>query len=136
MSAKRDVSPGRGYEESTEAKWTQEAFEALQEGRLHGAVIANRGVLRSRVWGPCPACGHDLDDRQTHTGITGIYSGEWRGTTPADDGALATDPAYYEVDVSCGCGHGHPGAPDGRAGCGVSFRVALLIQADASRAPA
>lgn len=52
-------------------------------------MIVSRGIVRSRVWGPCPACGHDLDDRQTHTAVTGVFGGEWRDTARGDDGTGA-----------------------------------------------
>jgi hypothetical protein len=125
-----DALPGRRYEESTDFKWTEKAFMTLDKGKLHGEVIVSRGIVRSRVWGPCPACEHDLDDRQTHTAVTGIFGGEWRDTARVDGGSRAGTPAYYQVDVSCGCGHAHPGAPAERTGCGASFRVELLVRTD------
>ncbi|GHG88864.1 hypothetical protein GCM10018780_07650 [Streptomyces lanatus] len=39
--------------------------------------------------------------------------------------ATALAPAVVTVDVTCGCGHTHAGAPEGTTGCGVSFRVEL-----------
>jgi hypothetical protein len=122
----------RGYEESTDYEWTRIAFAKLEGGNLHGEVIASRGIVRSRVWGECPACEHELDDRQTHTAVTSAFGGEWRGTARGDDDTGKAAPAYYEVDVSCGCGHAHPGAPADRTGCGASFRVELLVRADVS----
>lgn len=119
----------RGYEESTALRWTEVAFEEFGSGDLNGKVIVNRGIVRSRVWGKCPACKHHLDDRQTHTAVTGVF-GEWRDTANPDRGTEPTQPAYYQVDVSCGCGHAHPGAPAERTGCGASFRVELLMQTD------
>jgi hypothetical protein len=128
--------PDRSYEESTAFEWTEKAFSKLENGKLHGEVIATSGVVRSRVWGPCPACAHDLDDRQTHTAVTGVIGGEWRDTLRRDGVAKAAQPAYFQVDVSCGCEHAHPGAPAERPGCGASFRVELLMQADGSSDPA
>lgn len=127
-----DPLSGRGYEESTAFEWTEKAFEKLENGMLRGEVIASRGIIRSRVWGQCPACEHDLDDRQTHTAVTSVFGGEWRDTALKDGGAGAAQPAYYQVDVSCGCGHAHPCAPGDRTGCGASFRVELLLQTDGS----
>jgi len=34
------------------------------------------------------------------------------------------------VDVSCACGHAHPGAPADASGCGVSFRVEFAVSDD------
>jgi hypothetical protein len=119
------------YQESADYGWTENAFGLLERDELHGEVISRDGVTRSRVWGPCPRCDHALDDQQTHTAVTSLMSGEWRTWTtvrtsePGDDDH---DAVYFPVDVSCGCGHGHPGAPAGKTGCGVSFRVELLVQ--------
>ena len=120
----------RGYAESTDSEWTEIAFMKLGDGKLHGEVITSRGIVRSRVWGECPACGHHLDDRQTHTAVTSAFGGAWRGITPSREDTKEAEATYYEVDVSCGCGHAHPGAPGDRTGCGASFRVELLMQAD------
>jgi hypothetical protein len=123
-------SPGKPYRESVELRWTEIAFEMLDHGDLGGEVISSGGVIRSRIWGPCPQCGHHLDDYQTHTAVTSFYADGWRGTTrETGDPAAATDePPYFQVDVSCGCGNTHSGAPEGKTGCGVSFRVELLLQ--------
>lgn len=119
------------YEESTAYQWTENAFEMLERGELLGEAISREGVLRSRVWGPCPRCAHFLDDHQVHTAITNVFGGESRGPGSGwreadNEGA---NEEYYQVDVSCSCQSAHGGAPAGRAGCGVSFRVELLVQA-------
>jgi hypothetical protein len=81
--------------------------------------------------GPCPQCGHDLDDHQTHSAVTSFYADGWRGRTRETGGtAVGDELLYFEVDVSCGCGNTHSGAPGGRTGCGVSFRVELPLQTD------
>jgi hypothetical protein len=121
------------YHELMDYSWTAKAFEMLERGDLDGNAISRDGIIGSRVWGPCPRCGHDLDDRQTHTAVTNLMSGEWRSTRGADTRQPDEDhaePAYLPVDVSCGCGDSHPGAPPGTTGCGVSFRVELLLQFD------
>jgi hypothetical protein len=132
----KEPPSARRYEESIASKWTEIAFEKLKGGELHGEVIASRGIVRSRVWGECPACGHHLDDRQTHTAVTSAFGGEWRGPAHGDDDSGEAGPAYCEVDVSCGCGHAHPGAPADRTGCGASFRVELLVRADGNEGQA
>ena len=128
----KELPSARGYEESTAPEWTEIAFEELQDGRLQGEVITSHGVVRSRVWGECPACGHGLDDRQTHSAVTSAFGGEWRGTEDTGGDTGGAEPVYFEVDVSCGCEHAHPGAPSGRIGCGASFRVELLVETDES----
>jgi hypothetical protein len=121
------------YAESAASEFTDRAFESLRRGDLAGEVISSNGVVRSRVWGPCPRCEHDLDDRQTHTAVTNVLSREWRytpGTRGADEDDATTGLRFYQVDVTCGCTESHSGAPPGRTGCGASFRVELEVQAD------
>jgi hypothetical protein len=121
------------YHELVDYSWTAKAFEMLERGDIGGNAVSRDGVVGSRVRGPCPRCGHDLDDRQTHTAVTNLMNGEWRskgvaGTGQPDEGNA--DLVYFPIDVSCGCGDSHPGAPPGTTGCGVSFRVELLLQLD------
>jgi len=122
------------YHESTDFTWTEKAFGMLKRGELQGEVTSSRGIVRSRVWGPCPRCQHHLDDQQTLTAVTNLPGGQWRGRS-ADVSDQAADgqaePTYCDVDVSCGCGDSHSGAPEGKTGCGVSFRVELLEQVSA-----
>jgi hypothetical protein len=134
------AQPDEPYHESVSYSWTEKAFEMLERDDLHGEVVSRDGVIRSRVWGPCPRCGHRghlLDDRQTHTAVTNLMGGQSRG--PADTGeGDRQEPGllFFSVDVSCGCGGTHTGAPDGKTGCGVSFRVELpLRQTDSSGQP-
>jgi len=132
--------PDQPYQESVDYSWTVEAFEMLVGNDLHGEVVASPdGIVRSRVWGPCPRCRHVLDDRQTHTAITNLMGGEWRGrggAGPGQGGESGTGPSYLLVDVSCGCGASHSGAPVGTTGCGVNFRVELpVLPADSDGQP-
>jgi hypothetical protein len=123
--------PDEPYEESADYSWTEHAFEMLESDDLHGEVICREGIVRSRVWGPCPRCGHALDDRQTHTAVTSLMGSQRhdpRAADPAQPGTADTAPAYFQVDVSCGCATIHPGAPQSQAGCGVSFRLELPLQ--------
>ena len=124
--------PDVPYQESTDYSWTEEAFEMLERGGLRGEVVISRdGVVSSRVWGPCPRCGHVLDDRRIHTAVTNLMGGEWRGpggAGPGQRGDSGTGLVFFPVDVSCGCGDSHSGAPAGTTGCGVSFRVELPVQ--------
>ena len=124
--------PDEPYHESTDYSWTEKAFEMLEQNNLQGEVVISRdGIVSSRVRGPCPRCRHVLDDRQTHTAITNLMGGEWRGPGGAGPGQRRdkdTSPVFFPVDVSCGCGDSHSGAPAGTTGCGVSFRVELPVQ--------
>ncbi len=122
--------PVEPYQESADYAWTETAFEMLERQDLHGEVISRGGIVRSRVWGPCPRCRHDLDDRQTHTAVTSLMGWQPRGrggTDPGQPGVGDADAPFIAVDVSCGCGTSHPDAPAGQAGCGVSFRVELPL---------
>jgi len=126
------ASPDEPYQESTDYSWTEKAFEMLECNDLQGEVVVSRdGIVSSRVWGPCPRCRHALDDRRTHTAVTNLMGGEWRGpggAGPGQPGSEDAGLAFFPVDVSCGCGDGHAGAPAGTTGCGVSFRVELRLQ--------
>lgn len=125
-------APGEwSYRLTNDIQWTDKAFESLQEGGdMHGEVISRGGVVASRVWGPCPRCRHVLDDRQTLSGLPGLTGvGGPRGDEVSrGETAQAWKGRYAQVDVSCGCGDTHDGAPEGRTGCGVSFRVELPVQ--------
>lgn len=100
----------------------------LERGELHGEVISSRGIVRSRVWGPCPRCRHVIDDRQTLTAVANLPGGGWRYAPAPRPESLAAEPVFFDVDVSCGCGTSHPGAPAEATGCGVNFRVELPAQ--------
>ncbi|RLK58770.1 hypothetical protein [Actinokineospora cianjurensis] len=106
------------FEDTADFEWTVRAFEALEGGRLHGKVFTADGVVSTHVWGRCPRCAHPLDDRQVHTAVI---------TGPSREADAQDEPPALAVDIACQCGHPHPQAPDGVAGCGVSFRVELVL---------
>ena len=118
------------YHELVGYSWTEKAYGMLEREQLHGEAISREGIVRSRVWGPCPRCGHALDDRQTHTAVPSIMGTERRTRGWPGWGRETQEEADspFEVDVSCGCSDAHSGAPPGKTGCGVSFRVALPLQ--------
>lgn len=116
------------YQELVGYEWTEKAYHMVERGELHGEAFSHERIVRSRVWGPCPRCGHDLDDRQTHTAVISIMGTETRGWPPRGRPGYEEPSSPFEVDVSCGCGDPHYGAPEGKTGCGVSFRVALPLQ--------
>ncbi len=107
------------YERTTAFVWTQRAFDLLEAGTLRAEIRQPRpGVRTSHVWGPCPRCGHDIDDWQPLSAVTGVVrrTGSEIGSAPA---------AAEVIDIGCGCGTTHADAPGGVTGCGVSFRVEL-----------
>ncbi|MBB5874128.1 hypothetical protein F4553_007562 [Allocatelliglobosispora scoriae] len=112
------------YDESAAYRWTERAYELLSSGDLQGRAFAADGVLSSHVWGPCPRCGHQLDDRQVHTAL--VDELRWPGRRPATKGT--PPPIQLPVDIACGCTHTHPHAPGDTTGCGVSFRVELTVR--------
>ena len=106
------------YEDTTDFDWTVRAFQSLREGRLHGRVFAADGVLSSHVWGECPRCAHAIDVRQVHTAVV---TGPHRAVEPADE------PPTLPIDIACRCGSPHEHAPGSATGCGVSFRIELVL---------
>lgn len=133
-----DAAPAdEPYQELVDYSWTEKAYDMLERGELHGEVISREGIVRSRVWGPCPRCGHELDDRQTHTAVTSIMGAVRLGRDGAGRGQACDGEtgSPFDVDVSCGCGDAHSGAPAGKTGCGVSFRAELPLQSAGSTGP-
>jgi len=112
------------YENITSLEWSQRAFDLLQRGQLHVKIFNTDGVISAHVWGPCPRCGHDLDYRPTLSAIVpelGGSRGLWTALTGRS--TLKGSSVPEAVDVGCGCGRDHPGAPKTVRGCGVSFRL-------------
>jgi hypothetical protein len=122
------------WEATSDFQWTHRAYDLLEQNLLHADVSVVEGVLTTRVWGTCPRCEGLLDDRQVPMAV-GDFS-PVRGR--ADREAAALHPTLVVMDVTCGCGYAHAGAPEGTTGCGVSFRVELVAEdatADAGGTP-
>lgn len=108
------------YERTTAFVWTERAFEFLETGTLRAEIQQSRpGVHWSHVWGQCPRCRHRIDDWQPLSAVTGLVGGR------RPDSATRDTPDVEPIDICCGCGTTHPGAPADTTGCGVSFRVEL-----------
>jgi hypothetical protein len=123
------MAPDAPYRESAEYSWTEKAFSMLGRGDLSGEVVSRDGIVRSRIWGICPRCGHSLDDWQTHTAVI-MRGGEWHWRDASDANQAhpkERNMTFLSVDVSCGCGDRHSGAPVEIMGCGISFRVELPL---------
>lgn len=112
------------YENTADQVWADRALELLNRRELQVATFDAKGVVSAQVWGPCPRCGHELNIQQTlRTPMVSARGdrGLWSALAGRDGRAAARIPA--DVDLGCGCGHAHPGAPGQATGCGVSFRL-------------
>jgi len=107
-----------GFENTADEAWGQRAIELYESRQLQVQAFNTEGVVSAQVWGSCPRCGHDLDIQMTLSApvIT------WRGGSSAVSRRKAADIPNV-VEVGCGCGLSHPGAPQHVTGCGVSFRL-------------
>jgi len=129
MSGDAGIASEERYEKTTAFVWTERAFELLETGKLRAEIQEPRAGARwSHVWGQCPRCGHYIDDRQPLSAVTGLV-GSRRPETFTHNIVVDVEP----VDVGCGCGTTHSGAPADTTGCGVSFRIELepIPQSDA-----
>ena len=128
MSGDAATSAEERYEKTAAFAWTSRAFEFLETGKLRAEIQEHRpGVRSSHVWGQCPRCEHRIDDWQPLSAVTGLVGRRRSGLAERDANA-----DVELVDVSCGCGTTHPGAPAGTTGCGISFRVEFERTADGS----
>jgi len=71
------------------------------------------------VSGPCPRCDHHLVDRRALLALAGMS-----GTR----GGSGDTPETVILDITCGCGTAHQGAPEGVTGCGASFRLQMELR--------
>jgi hypothetical protein len=119
------------YHKTTAFEWTERAFHLLDRQQLAVTPTVLAGVRSVEVAGPCPRCDHHLIDRQVGVAVTGLGAGT-RGTVRGPSSVQEDDPpSTMVVDVTCGCGNTHAGAPESVTGCGVTFRV-MMTADDAS----
>ena len=112
------------YENTADEAWARQAFDLYQRRELQVQAFDTEGVVSAQVWGTCPRCGHDLNVQQTlSTPIVSLRGGRglWTALTRRENPADAGIPDA--VEVGCGCGQTHHGAPRHVTGCGVSFRL-------------
>jgi hypothetical protein len=111
------------YENTAEETWARRALDLYQRRELQVEAFDTEGVVSAQVWGTCPRCGHELNVQQTLSVplVASAGRGVWSALTRRE--ATATPGIPEAVEVGCGCGHPHPGAPEQVAGCGVSFRL-------------
>jgi len=112
------------YENTADEAWARQALDLYHRGQLQVQAFDTEGVVSAQVWGTCPRCGHELNVQMTlNTPIVGLREGRglWAVLTRRD---VPVAPGIPDaVEVGCGCGHTHPGAPGQVTGCGVSFRL-------------
>lgn len=112
------------YENTADEGWVRQAFDLYQRRQLQVQAFDTEGVVSAQIWGTCPRCGHELDIQTTlNIPIAGLREsrGLWTTLTGRD---IPVAPGIPDaVEVGCGCGHAHPGAPEQVTGCGVSFRL-------------
>lgn len=107
------------YQATTAFRWTERAFHLIESGGMQADLVVGEGVVTATVGGPCPRCGHQFADRQVGQAVTAVRGGH--SGKPL--------PRTVVIDVSCGCGEPHTGAPEQVTGCGVAFRVQLVLDA-------
>ncbi|MFF2627027.1 hypothetical protein ACFVUN_14765 [Kitasatospora griseola] len=132
------------YEQTSDYRWTEAAFELLESGALTARVMTNDNVSSAVVEGACPRCVHQFADRRALTvvtsGIGGSRSGAGMGGTHLGEPG-GTDGYQVVLDITCSCGVAHPIDASGAAGsnaaggCGVSFRIELAGPATAGGRP-
>lgn len=122
-------SDGMPYENTADPVWARQALDLYRRRQLQVAAFDSEGVVSAQVWGPCPRCGHEMDVQSTlTTPVSELRRGWWSvltGQATHDGGGIP-----QTVEVGCGCGRVHPGAPEKVLGCGVSFNLPTTPPAD------
>jgi hypothetical protein len=112
------------YENTADEVWARQAFDLYQRCQLQVMAFKTEGVVSAQVWGSCPRCGHDLNVQMTlNAPIASLRAGRGLWATLTRQDAPDAPGIPDTVEVGCGCGHTHPGAPEQVTGCGVSFRL-------------
>jgi hypothetical protein len=112
------------YENTADEEWARRALDLYQRRQLQVQAFDTEGVVSAQVWGICPRCGHELNIQMTlSTPIVGLRERRGLSATLTRHDVPAAPGIPDAVEVGCGCGHAHPGAPRQVPGCGVSFRL-------------
>ncbi len=112
------------YENTADEVWARQALDSYWRGQLQVQAFNTEGVVSAQVWGTCPRCGHDLNVQMTlNTPIAVLREGRGLWAALARRDAPEARDTPDAVEVGCGWGHTHPGAPQQVTGCGVSFRL-------------
>ncbi|MFD7496580.1 hypothetical protein ACFV8T_30060 [Streptomyces sp. NPDC059832] len=125
------------YEQTSDYRWTEVAFDLLESGALTALVMTNDNVSSAVVEGACPRCVHHFTDRRPLTAVTSGIGGSRAGVQGTGGTGLVAPAGAYGygdpvvLDVTCSCGAAHPAGASGAAdstavsGCGASFRIEL-----------
>jgi hypothetical protein len=112
------------YENTADEQWARQALDLYQQRLLQVEAFDTEGVVSAHIWGTCPRCGHELNNQAIITvPITGVRGGRELWATLAGRDTPAASGIPDTVEVGCGCGYTHLGAPGQVTGCGVSFRL-------------
>jgi hypothetical protein len=106
------------YENTADEVWAQRALDSYQHRQLQVAAFDTEGVVSAQIWGTCPRCGHDLNIQMTLSAPVVTWRGGWSSVGRRNASGIPDD-----VEVGCGCGLIHTGAPEHVTGCGVSFHL-------------
>lgn len=109
---------GVDYENTADEELAKKALDFFQSRELQVAAFSTDGVISAQVWGTCPRCGHDLDIQLTLSAPVATSRGGWPSIRRKDAAGVPES-----VEVGCGCGLTHAGAPEHVTGCGASFRL-------------
>jgi hypothetical protein len=109
---------GVDYENTAGEDVAQKALDFYQRRELQVAAFNTDGVISAQVWGTCPRCGHSLDIQMTLSAPVVTWRGGWKPMGRKDPSDVPDN-----LEVGCGCGLVHTGAPENVTGCGASFRL-------------
>ncbi len=104
------------YEVIADQALAERALDFYKRRQLQVQAFNTEGVVSAQIWGTCPRCAHSLDVQMTLSAPV-VTRGGWSSIGRKDPKIPA------EIDVGCGCGLSHNGAPGNVTGCGANFRL-------------
>jgi hypothetical protein len=116
------------FEETADATLNRTALQMLGDQTLAVKGYLTDGIASAHVWGACPRCTHRIDIRRTLSAPLGLTrGGPDHAVVPSDTAGSTVTSRRLAVDALCNCPCKHDGAPQGRTGCGASFRVITTV---------
>jgi hypothetical protein len=105
-------------------RWTNLAYGLLTSGDLVVTVSGVGADSTVHATGACPRCNHDV----AYTRVETIDLPAGHRGLGADDAVDArAAESWVPVDILCWCAHEHAGRPSSVLGCGIAFRVEVLV---------